>query len=441
MPRERIVIVGGGLSGLTAARDLVRSGVDVNVTLVERGPQLGGLAAGFPLCGTSLERTYHYLFLTDSDILGLVRELGLEDRLIWGDSTIGVYLDGRIYPFTSPLDLLRFSPCNLIGRLRLGFSALYLQRKENWRPLIRVSALEWMRRTCGPSAARTVWDPLLKAKFSRYHDRVSMAWLWARIHTRANSRAAGREKLGYIRGGFASLVRALEDELRAAGVEVRCNTNVERLATSNGARALETSGERVPFDRCLFTGPSYALAKLLPPGPKMDAYARQLQSVDYLGAVCLVFVSDQRLAEQFWVNIHEEGAPFLVFVQHSRLTNEALYQGKHVYYCGCYAPEDSPIFTESEESLAGRWFGYVTKMFPRFDPAHVSERHVFRFKAAQHVVDADYEAKIPDHRTPLPGVYLANFSQIFPEDRGTNFAVRDGRKVARLMLEDLAQGR
>jgi protoporphyrinogen oxidase len=441
MARERIIIVGGGFTGLAAAYDLARSGADLDIILLENAPRLGGLAAGFPLLGTYLEKAYHYLFLTDTDIIGLIRELGLEKRLMWSNSTIGIYVGGHIYPFTSPMDLLRFTPCSIFGRLRLGLSALYLQKKKNWCRFIRISALDWMRRICGRSALRAVWSPLLKGKFSRYHDQVSMAWLWARIHTRANSRDAGREQLGYIRGGFSSLVQALEQELRSAGVQVRCNSNVTRMEIGDGDRALEVNGERMPFDQCLFTGPSYVFAKLLPNDPELAAYAAQLQSVEYLGAVCLIFVSEQRLAEQSWLNIHEEDAPFVVFVQHSRLTSETLYAGKEVYYCGCYAPQDSPIFKESEESLGARWLSYVGKIFPHFDLGRVSEWHVFRFKAAQHIVDTNYEEKIPAHQTPLAGVYLANFSQIFPEDRGTNFAVRAGRQVAALILKHLMDNR
>ncbi len=92
----------------------------------------------------------------------------------------------------------------------------------------------------------------------------------------------------------------------------------------------------------------------------------------------------------------------------------------------------------SDEALTGRWFECLQRIYPQFDPARVCERHVFKFKAAQHVVDMRYEEKIPDNRTPVPGVYLANFSQIFPEDRGTNFAVREGIKVAGMISRELS---
>ncbi len=172
----------------------------------------------------------------------------------------------------------------------------------------------------------------------------------------------------------------------------------------------------------------------------MDDYVRKLKSVPYLAAVCLVFVSDQSIASQYWLNIHEEGAPFLLFIQHTRLLDPAIYQGKHVYYIATYRPEDSPIMAMEEKALISLWFEYLKKIYPHFDPGRVAEKHLFRLRAAQHIVDTGFEEKIPDYRTPLPGLFLANFSQVFPEDRGTNYAVREGMKVARIILDDFLGG-
>jgi protoporphyrinogen oxidase len=426
----KVLIVGGGFTGLTAALRL-SEGNDFSITLVESAPQLGGLAAGFPLGGTFLEKTYHHLFLTDTSILDLVRELGLQENLVWCESSVGVFRDGKIHPFKGALDLLRFSPCGILGRLRTGFAALYIKYQKNWRGLANQTAHDWMARACGRSAMESIWTPLLKGKFDRYYDSVSMAWLWARIHIRANSRSGGGgEKLGYFRGGFNVVTTALENEIRKSGVSIRTGVTVQGISAS---RTAVINGETVAFDTCIFTGPSPAFARLLPAEDSLKDYAAKLRSIDYLGAVCLVFTSDQDLGESYWVNVNEPGAPFLVFINHTRLVEKTWYGGRHVYYIGAYLHPDGKVFGLPDDELARLWFGYLPKMFPEFDPARVTERHVFRFKAAQHIVDTRYEQKIPDHRTPLPGVFLANFSQIFPEDRGTNFAVREGLKIAGLV--------
>ncbi|HEX4265690.1 MAG TPA: NAD(P)/FAD-dependent oxidoreductase [Verrucomicrobiae bacterium] len=429
--KKNVLVVGGGFTGLTAAYRLARS-KDFSVTLVEGSDHLGGLAAGFPLLGTSLEKTYHHLFLTDQSIRDLATELGLQDKLVWRDSSVGIYRDGRIYPFMSPLDLLRFKPCGFASRVRLGLVALYLKHTTNWRKFAARRASEWMSKACGRDGMEAVWLPLLKGKFDRYYDSVSMAWLWGRIHIRANSRTRGdKEKLGYFRGGFEVVVRALEAELRKRDVSIQTKATVEIISPQQ--RTAVVNGKTIAFDFCVFTGPSYTLAKLLPAGGPHEDYSKRLRAIDYLGAICMIFTSDQCLGDIYWTNVNEPGAPFLVFINHTRLVGTDDYQGRHVYYIGAYLPVDGRIFSLSDEELTKLWGDYLKKMFPEFNPARVEERHIFRFKAAQHVVDTDYEQKVPAFRTPLPGLFLANFSQLFPEDRGTNFSVRDGNKVAEMV--------
>ena len=432
---KRILIVGGGFTGLAAAYRLSRQ-PGFSITLLERSNELGGLAAGFPLLGTWFEKVYHHLFLNDTCILQLVEELGLNDRLVWCESSIGIYIGGRSYPFMSPLDLLRFTPCGFPGRVRLGVVALYLKHKRNWRPFIAQPAHQWMSKACGRDVMDSVWTPLLKGKFDRYYDTVSMAWLWARIHARSRSRppGGGREKLGYFRGGFSEVIRRLESELTRRSVTIQTGAVVESF--SGNDRSAVVNGRRVPFDHCLFTGPSPAFARLLPKDPALEPYQRKLCSIDYLGAMCLIFASDQSIGDFYWLNVNEPGAPFLVFIHHTRLVDKNWYQNKHVYYLGTYARTDGPLYTLPDDELTGLWLGYLRKMFPQFDPARISDRHLFRFNAAQHIVDTGFEEKIPDYRTPLPGVFLANFSQIFPEDRGTSCAVREGFKVADMILEE-----
>jgi protoporphyrinogen oxidase len=432
--RSQILIIGGGFTGLTAALRLAQTG-KYSITLLESSDRLGGLAAGFPLAGTWLEKTYHHLFLTDTAILNLVGELGLRPHLLWCDSSVGIFRGGRIHAFKTPLDLLRFTPCSFPGRLRTGLTAVYLKHRRDWRGLMRHGAHDWMTRACGRSAMESIWTPLLQGKFGGQFTDVSMAWLWARIHTRANSRATGGEKLGYFRGGFNVIIAALEAELRRLGVAIQTGAVVEKFRADR--RAAVVDGREVPFDGCIFTGSSPALAALLPADGEGGAYARQLRSIGYLGAICLVFTSEQKLGDFYWVNVNESGAPFLVFIQQTNLVDAGFYGGRHVYYIGAYLPVDGPVFSLPDNALSRLWFDYLPKLFPRFDAGAVREKHVFRFRAAQHIVDTHYEEKIPAHRTPLPGVYLANFSQIFPEDRGTNFAVAEGEKIAALVQREL----
>jgi protoporphyrinogen oxidase len=153
MAKKRVLIIGGGLSGLAAAWSLAKGTSDVEITLLEGAPETGGLARGFPICGTNIEKAYHHIFRTDTEILNLLEELGLEDSVIWGDSSTGVYLEGEVFPFTTPFDLLRFKPLNLLGRIRLGLVTLYLKYTRKWRALADQPAYLWMKKACGTTVA------------------------------------------------------------------------------------------------------------------------------------------------------------------------------------------------------------------------------------------------------------------------------------------------
>lgn len=432
----KIAIIGGGFTGLVAARNLTREGH--HVTIYESAPELGGLAASFTLEDTPLEKAYHHLFRTDTAILQLIEELSLRDAIGWYPSSVAVFRDRRMWSFMSPLDLLKFGSCSFIGRLRTGLTAFYLQKSKNWRKLAKVTAISWMRKTCGDSATNAIWAPLLQGKFADQADKVSMAWLWARLHVRSNSREPGEgEKLGYMHGGFIRIVRALEEQLLQAGAEIHTKTPVAQIRHANGKPTIDVAEESKEFDSILFTGSSRAFERLVQNDARLEKYRQKLGSITYLGAICLVFTSTQDLGDFYWVNVNDEDVPFLVFIQHTNLMPASHYNGKHVYYIAGYYPTDSATYTMEESSLVAQWFQHLRTLFPSFDQTQVVERHMFRFKDAQHVADVGYEERIPEYQTPLPGVFLANFSQIFPEDRGTNFAVNEGNRVSKMMQDSL----
>jgi protoporphyrinogen oxidase len=435
---KKIAIIGGGYTGLVSAGDLACN-PEFEIHLFERSTSLGGLAGDFTLQGESLEKTYHHLFRSDTDILQMIEELGLGDRLEWRDSSVAILYNGRAYPFMSPMDVLRFSPIPFLSRLRLGFVMLYLKTLKNWTPLVDKTALQWMRQACGEAATRVIWQPLLRGKFAQLFDRVSMAWLWARIHIRANSRQAGsREKLGYIRGGFSLFTAALECRFRMAKGQVHLGATITHLAPApGGGILLKVSDSEIHFDAVVFTGSCQALARLVERVPQIDqAYLRQLRSIPYLGAICLIFATDQDLGEQYWLNINEGDAPFLVFINHTKFIPRERYNGKYVYYIGSYQAMDGALFNTDEAAIKLKWYDYLKTIYPKFRRENIVEEYLFKLRDAQHVVELGYPKIRPSYQTPIKGLYLANFAQIFPEDRGTNYAVREGRKISSLVARE-----
>lgn len=434
---KTVAIIGGGYTGLTTAYMLAKQGY--KVTVLERSPTFGGLAGGFLMEGAHLERAYHHIFKTDTDIIGLAEELGVADKLGWHDSSICIYYDNKFWPFKGGLDLLRFKPLSLVNRLRAGLVVLYLQKQKRWQQFSDTTALEWMRRHAGEQVCKVIWEPLLRGKFDTYYDKVSMAWLWARIHVRANSRESGDagEKLGYFDGGFDVFTEKLLAAVREQGVDLQPEAVVSGLTETDKGPQLTVNGKPTSFNHVVATVPSQVFPRLLEQAtaakPAVKDYVTQLSKIPYLGAALYIFSSDQEITPYYWHNINDTTKPFLVLINHTRLIDRAVYGGKYVYYIGAYLAQDHQLMRCSEDELIEAWQTALKDMLPDFDPNRISQRHVFRFGAAQHIVTPGYQP--PAYQTPLANVYLANFSQIFPEDRGTNYAVREGKKITNMIID------
>ncbi|NLG07226.1 FAD-dependent oxidoreductase, partial [Candidatus Peribacteria bacterium] len=372
----QIAVIGGGVTGLVAARELANKGH--TITIYERNAHIGGLAAGFPFKGTHLEHAYHHVFRTDHDLIQLVQELGIRNRLQWFRSSVAMVVRGRLYPFASAVDVLRFTPIALISRLRLGAVLFWLQHRKRWNSLTPIPACIWMSRWCGKQAYQAVWEPLLRGKFHAYYRDVSMAWLWARIHTRANSRKREAEKLGYFEGGFAVLINALEQALEDHGVRIRTNMPVTALWASETGKSVmvQTEGGIEQFDRVLCTVPSPVFAQYIEKAPGVPpAYRNQLNNIRYLNAICVVFSSTQSLSPYYWVNIADRDMPFVAFVQHTNLLPAAWYQGEHVYYAGTYVPKNHALLSLQDAEIKETFLHAVARIFPDFDPQSVTETH------------------------------------------------------------------
>ena len=438
----RVGIIGAGATGLPAAYDILRAGHEAIV--YERAPFIGGHASTFDVGGQRLERGYHHWFTSDTDIVELVEEIGLGHTIRWIDSTVGTLNEGRIYDFVTPLDLLRFKPLSLSSRFRLGLMTLYLQRQKDWRKYEGVTAAEWLRRHGGQSVYDGFWGPMLRGKFGeRYHDQVSMAWVWGKIKTRVKSRDKSmvREKLGYPMGSFGMVFDRLADRIRELGGEVHTSASVNRILVDDGRTSgLEVRlGDAEPteesFDAVLATTPSPVFTRLMPPLP--EEYQSRLDRARYMSAVLIVLVLRRPLSHVYWLNVADRSIPFVGVIEHTNLIGPEHYGGQHIVYLSNYLTTDNPLYGMSHEELLDEYLPHLKKVNPEFDLDWIETSYHHRVDGAQPVIGVNYSRHIPDHRTPFAGVYLANTTQIYPEDRGTNYSVRMGRQVARMIMDDM----
>ena len=453
----KIAVVGAGVTGLVAARRLTKLGHQCDV--YERWPGLGGQVATLDVGGRDpLERYYHHLFTSDQDIDALYRELGMADAIEWLPSSVGVFARGSLYPFTSPLDLLRFTPMGLAGRVRMGLAVVLLQRRHrDVTPFEAMTAREWVLSAMGPQAWEEIWGPLLRGKFGERAEHVSMAWLWSKLTLRrqVRGREARKELLGYPHGGWQPLLDRLSAEIEANGGRVLIDRPAARVEVSERGPEVtparpgsfrmghdpgrfEAAGPPEPYEAVLATVPSDVFAQLLGERARVaiDAeYAQRLRT-EYQAACCLLLELDRRFSPYYWTNVSDPRLGFVGLIEHTNLVSPERYGGKRFLYVANYLARDDPLLEMGADQLLDRYLPGLRLVNPSFERSWVRSRWVFHEPAAQPIVTVGYRERIPAMRTPAPGVFLANTTQIYPEDRGTNYSVRLGERAARLVAHE-----
>lgn len=430
----RVGIVGAGVLGMAAARKLQDAGHEV--VLFESRPEVGGQVETFPVGGTPLECFYHHLFTNDAVAVRYIEELGLGPRLRWIEPKNGYFVRGRMYPFVTPMDLLRFTAVPFTSRVRLGLAALWLRRQSDWRKYEGTTARSWMERAVGRKAFAAVWGPLLKGKFAGEADNVGMVWLWGKIYLRFASRkgSGNRESLGYLEGSFQAYYLALADRIRGAGGEIRLSTRVDRVAVEAGrVTGIIAGGEHHPFDQVLVTTPNIITKRLAPDLPA--DYVAVLDRVKYQWATCLVLTLDRPLMPFYWLSIGDD-LPFVACIEHTNFMSPADYGGNHVVYFSNYVPPGHAVLDMDADQVLASYLEGIRRLNPAFDPAWIREKWLFKDPGGQPVIGTNYSQSIPDHRTGVAGLYLANTTQVYPEDRGQNYSLRLGEEVAELMAAD-----
>lgn len=430
---KRIAIVGGGVGGMSAAHDLRRAGHEV--TIFEASDALGGLARGIrePGWDWSVEHYYHHWFTSDHAMLGLLTELGLRDRVIFRRPLTVMYYNGDFYPLDSVSAVLRFPGFNFTDTMRFGLVTAYLRYLAPWQPLEKYTADEWLARWYGPRVYGANFELLLQGKFGDHYKEVNMAWYWARFKARS-------QRLGTFQGGFQAFVDAFEDVLRREGVNILLSTRVSAVNPQPGGGLVVDLGDRQEaYDMCLVTLSPALLARVAPALP--GQYLQGLLSLKSMGAVVMLLSLSHALSTHgyYWFNLPKSaGFPFLALVEHTNFVPAEHFGGDHLIYCGDYLDTDHEYFRLSQEELLQRFLPALKRVNPQFEPGWVKKSWLSRTPYAQPIPLVNHSKNIPAIRTPLAGLYFASMSQVYPWDRGTNYAVQIARQAAQLMLADAA---
>ncbi len=430
--RLRIGIIGAGAAGMAAAWDLARAGHEVH--LYEAEKNVGGLAAGFKdeKWDWTMEKFYHHWFETDKSILNLVDDIGKHGKVLFPRPKTSYWLDGRIYKSEMNASALSL-PLSFPALIRLGLAGVYLKfLTHDWKALEKVTADSWMRRWMGDEAYNKLWRPLLIGKFADRYQQVNMAWMWARIYTRSL-------RLGIFEGGFQAFLEALAEAVQSKGAVIHLDSPVDAIGSQDGKPTLTIKGQTEVFDRVISTASPGLMLKLAPT-LKDTPYGKQIAELKSIGALCVVLALKQSILTDgtYWLNLPATSAdksasqfPFLALVEHTNFMDKSHYGGDVLVYCGDYVPVDHEYFKMSEDELVERFLPALKKVNPAFDASWIRKSWVWRAPYAQPIPFVNHSQNIPTLKTPLPGVFWASMSQVYPWDRGTNYAVEIGQQVAK----------
>lgn len=411
-----IAIIGAGFTGLTAAYRLQKKGHTVSIFEKENVP--GGLAIGFQKDKWEwpLEKHYHHIFTSDHAIWNLAEAIGVDFR--FSRPNTSSYIDGAILQLDSPLKLLMFSKLTVVERIRMAAVLGYLRYVARWQDLEKYTAHDWLQKYLGRVPYGTLWEPLLIGKFGPYYKDISLSWFWARIKARTT-------QLGYPDGGFQKFADTLAEKIIENGGSIRYGSEVTQINESS----LTVDGNVRQADAILVTVPNKLFMNLAPTFPR--EYMDKLQSFKGIGAVNMALELDRSFLpnDVYWLNICDESYPFLAVVEHTHYVDRSHYNGSHIVYVGNYLPKDHAYFSLSDEELLDTYHAALEKISPGYR-SHILSKTVFRVPFAQPIVTTNFSKKILSFQTPLKNVYLANMQQVYPWDRGTNYAVEMGNAVS-----------
>ena len=422
---QRIAVLGAGPMGLAVAYQLARDGH--RPVVFEADDRVGGMTACFDFSGLQIERYYHFHCTSDSAFLQMLDELGIAHQMHWVETKMGYWYQNRLQAWGNPFALLGFRGLSLIAKFRYGLHAFLCTKRTDWKPLDNVEATGWIRRWVGDEAWEVLWRRLFDYKFYDYSSNLSAAWIWSRIRRIGRSRYnLFREKLGYLDGGSTTLLNALKADIERHGGIIRLNSPAQKIQCEQGrVTAVQTSEGLESFDKVISTVPLPYVPRLIPDLP--HEILQKFQALKNIAVVCVIAKLKKPLSKNFWLNVNDPEMDIPGLVEYSNLRP----LDNSIVYVPFYMPGEHPKFAEADEVFLEKVKTYLKKINPELHDDDFIDIRASRYRYAQPICDPGYLSKLPPTALPIKGLWVADTSYYYPEDRGISESIGFGRQLAR----------
>jgi protoporphyrinogen oxidase len=426
MDKQRIAVLGAGPMGLAVAYQLARDGH--HPVVFEADDRVGGMTAAFDFGGLPIERYYHFHCVSDHAFLQMLDELGIAGKMHWTTTTMAYWYLNKLQPWGNPIALLRFKGLGIIAKFRYGLHVFACTKRNDWRPLDALEATAWIKRWVGKEAYNVLWRTLFEYKFYDYGNQLSAAWIWSRIRRIGRSRYnLFKEKLGYLDGGSTTLLQALHRAIESMGGEIRLRTPVARVTLAEGAvRGVETAQGYEAFDKIISTIPLPYVPQVMPDLP--DDLLRAIRARKYIAVVCVIAKLKRAVSNSFWVNINDNDMDIPGLVEYTNLRPLS----EHIVYVPFYMPGEHPKFQDSNEIFLEKVRGYLKRINPSLQDVDFLDMRASRYRFAQPICNPKHLESLPPAELPIKGLWVADTSYYYPEDRGISESIEFGRKLAKL---------
>ncbi len=411
--------------GLAVAYHLLKAGQQVSI--FEADSKVGGMSATFDFDGVRIERYYHFICGPDQPLFELLEELEIKDKLRWADTKMGFYFQGALYEWGNPVALLKFPKLDIISKLRYGLLAFSSTKRSNWKKLDQIDAVTWLKQWLGQKAYDILWKSLFELKFYHFTANLSAAWIWTRIRRVGSSRKSMMvEQMGYMEGGSETIVKRLQAAIEEMGGRIHLASPVEQVLIGNDrVTGMRSGGHDYVFDRVVSTVPVPYVSGMIPELP--ETLRRQFEELNNIAVVCILVKLSKPVTENFWLNINDSRMDIPGIVEYTNLNS----LGSHIVYVPYYMPADNPLYQDADEIFFAKVRSYLKMINPQISDGDILAMAASRYRHAQPICEPGFLSKLPPIKLPVTGLYVADTSYYYPEDRSICESVKLGKEIAR----------